>query len=460
MSVLVVLTPQPDPGAPAGLSGDAAGISRLGQAPWKWVLSADGRQVTSQGETPPALWPRADTLVLACPPQTLSWVSTDLPKVPGGRLKAALAGALEEALLDDPQDLHFALPPLAKPGRRCAVAVMNRARLEEALQAVEAAGREIDRVVPCFAPSPPGTPARGHFQESGVDGPSSCLLVWADADGVTCLPLLGEGARAWVQQTLTRHAGQAAEAPAPKGTNASPEPTAVPPREQGSPLTPAAAHTQEVAWTTTPGAAVPAEAWAGHPLPVVAETQPWLEAADSDWELRQFDLAPRHRGLRAGRDAWRRFMGPTWRPVRWGMAALLGVNLLGLHVWAWSQQQAVESRRQAQATLLKTTHPQVRVVLDAPLQMTREAERLREAAGQPGEADLEAALAAAAAAWPTGLAPAQALRYERTELSMTVGGITPPQVSAMNERLRPLGWSVDAAGGRLTMTRRASASGR
>jgi len=193
---------------------------------------------------------------------------------------------------------------------------------------------------------------------------------------------------------------------------------------------------------------------------VVAEAQPWLEAAGSDWELRQFDLAPRHRGMRAGRDAWRRFLGPTWRPVRWGMAALVGVNVLGLHAWAWSQQQAVESRRQAQATLLKTTHPQVRVVLDAPLQMTREAEKLREAAGQPGEADLEAALAAAAATWPAGLAPAQALRYERAELSLTVGGITSAQVSAMNERLRPLGWSVEAAGTRLTMTRRAGASGR
>jgi general secretion pathway protein L len=142
------------------------------------------------------------------------------------------------------------------------------------------------------------------------------------------------------------------------------------------------------------------------------------------------------------------------------MAALLGVNMLGLQAWAWSQQQAVESRRQAQAALLKTTHPHLRVVLDAPLQMSREAERLREAAGQPGEADLEAALAAAAAAWPTGLAPAQALRYERAELTLTVSGSTPGQVSAMNERLRPLGWSVEAAGGRLTMTRRAGASGR
>ncbi len=106
MSVLVVLTPQSDRGAPAGPPGDAADAGRLGQAPWTWVLSADGRQITSQGQTPPALWPRADTLVLACPPQALGWVATDLPRVPAGRLKAALAGALEEALLDDPQDLH------------------------------------------------------------------------------------------------------------------------------------------------------------------------------------------------------------------------------------------------------------------------------------------------------------------------------------------------------------------
>lgn len=460
MSVLVVLTPQSDAGAPAGPSGDSAGASRLGQTPWKWVLSEDGRQITSQGETPPALWPRANRLVVACPPQALSWFSTDLPKVPGGRLKAALAGALEEALLDDPQDLHFALPPLGKPGRRCVVAVMNRARLEWALQAVEATGREIDRVVPCFAPSPPGIPARAHFQESGVDGPSCCHLVWADADGVACLPLLGEGARAWVQQAMTQPAAQAAASRLPKVSEASTDPMAAASREHGPAMPPAAAHTHEVAWTTTPGAAVPAEAWAGRPVSVVAEAQPWLEAAGSDWELRQFDLAPRHRGMRAGRDAWRRFFGPTWRPVRWGIAALLGVNVVGLHAWAWSQQQAVESRRQAQSTLLKTTHPQVRVVLDPPLQMTREAERLREAAGQPGEADLEAALAAAAATWPAGLAPAQALRYERAELSLTVGGITSAQVSAMNERLRPLGWGVEAAGARLTMTRRAGASGR
>lgn len=451
MSVLVALMPPPARGAPEGAAGAAVDAGPQGTSDWKWALSADGRQISSQGEAPPTLWPRADALVLVCLPQVLGWVWTDLPKVPSGRLKAALAGALEEALLDDPQDLHFALPPTAKPGKRCAVAVMNRSLLQQALKAVEAAGREIDRVVPGWEPCAAGAPPQGHFQAEVGEEPASCRLVWADTQGVVCLPVEGDGARFWVQQALDRPAAPGADSAAGQRVETA----------QARPAgTPAPVTAEQVVWTAAPAAAAKAEAWLGRPVPVVAEAQRWLDAAGSRWELRQFELAPRHRGLRMGREAWRRFMGPTWRPVRWGVAGLLAANVLGLHAWAWSQQQAVEQRRQAQAALLKTTHPQVRVVLDAPLQMTREAERLREAAGQPGEGDLEAALAAAAAAWPAGLAPAQALRYERAELTLTVAGITPAQVSAMNERLRSLGWSVEASGGRLSMTRRTGASGR
>lgn len=429
MSVLVVLTPLQARAADAAPRGPAAGADSradtAGSAPWKWAWSEDGRQITRQGETAPALWPRADTLVVAVPPQALSWATLDLPKVPAGRLQAALGGALEDTLLEDAEHLHFALPPDAKPGRRATVALLPRDGLLRALQAVEAAGREIDRVVPAFAPAPlpatsPGGVVRVHFQQDDTDGQARCLLVWADEQGVAPLPLEGDGARALVQ-----HAAD---------------------------LT--------VTWTCTPAAAAAAQAWAGRPVPVVAEAQPWLEAAGTAWELRQFDLAPRHRGLRLGREAWRRFRGPAWRPARVGLAALVAVNVLGLQVWSWQQQQAVEARRQAQVALLKATHPQVRAVLDAPLQMQRESDRLREAAGQPGEADLEAALAAAATAWPAGLAAPQGLRYERGQLTLAAAGIGPTQVAAMGERLRPLGWGVELAGGRLSMTRRAGTPGR
>ena len=61
------------------------------------------------------------------------------------------------------------------------------------------------------------------------------------------------------------------------------------------------------------------------------------------------------------------------------------MQLAGLNVYAWQQRSAIESRRQAMAELLRATHPGVRTVLDAPLQMQRENERLRVAAGRAGD---------------------------------------------------------------------------
>jgi general secretion pathway protein L len=427
MSVLVVLMPMPPRAAPSDAPGRDAGAAGGRGLPWRWALSDDGREVTRQGEDPPALWPRCDTLVALVPPQALSWARLDLPKVPAGRMRAALAGALEDKLLEEPEHLHFALPPQARPGRPATIAMLAKAPLQAALQAVEAAGRDIDRVVPLWQPC---QPPRGHFRRAEEDGTAGVQLVWADEDGVAALPLEGDGAR---QQALT---GQHPPGQAPLDT------------PQEAPAT---------TWTCSPAAAVRAEAWAGRPVPVVPDWQPGLQAAASTWELRQFDLAPGHRGLRLGRELWRQFGSPAWRPARLGLAAAVVVNVMGLQVWAWQQQQAVRAAQQAQVALLKSAHPQVRVVLDAPLQMQRELERLRQAAGQPGEADLEAALSAAAAAWPAGLAPPQALRYERGRLTLSASGLGATQVAAMGEHLQPQGWTVAAAGGALTLTRRTGA---
>ena len=427
MPVLVVLMPMPPRAAPGDALGRDAGAAGGRGLPWRWALSDDGREVTRQGEDPPALWPRCDTLVALVPPQALSWARLDLPKVPAGRMRAALAGALEDKLLEEPEHLHFALPPQARPGRPATIAMLAKAPLQAALQAVEAAARDIDRVVPLWQPC---QPPRGHFRRAEEDGAAGVQLVWADEDGVAALPLEGDGAR---QQALT---GQHPPGQAPLDT------------PQEAPAT---------TWTCSPAAAVRAEAWAGRPVPVVPDWQPGLQAAASTWELRQFDLAPGHRGLRLGRELWRQYGSPAWRPARLGLAAAVVVNVLGLQVWAWQQQQAVRAAQQAQVALLKSAHPQVRVVLDAPLQMQRELERLRQAAGQPGEADLEAALSAAAAAWPAGLAPPQALRYERGRLTLSTSGLGATQVAAMGEHLQPQGWTVAAAGGALTLTRRTGA---
>ena len=103
--------------------------------------------------------------------------------------------------------------------------------------------------------------------------------------------------------------------------------------------------------------------------------------------------------------------------------------------------------------LLRATHPGVRAVLDAPLQMQRETERLRAAAGRVGDTDLEALLAAAAAAWPDGQGPVQTLRFESGQLTLAAPGWAEAQQAQFRERLRGAGYAAEFAEGRLTVTR-------
>jgi general secretion pathway protein L len=142
--------------------------------------------------------------------------------------------------------------------------------------------------------------------------------------------------------------------------------------------------------------------------------------------------------------------------VRWGLAALVGVQLVGLNVYAWQQQQKLAQQRALMTALLQSAHPGVRTVLDAPLQMQRETERLRAAAGRPGEADLESLMGAAAAAWPDGQGPVQTLNFDGTRLSLSAPGFGPPQLAQMQERLRGTPLRAELVEGRLVLARAAA----
>jgi general secretion pathway protein L len=106
--------------------------------------------------------------------------------------------------------------------------------------------------------------------------------------------------------------------------------------------------------------------------------------------------------------------------------------------------------------LLRATFPGVRAVLDAPLQMRRETEALRTAAGRAGDDDLEAFLGAAALAWPDGQGPVQSLRFEPGRLTLAAPGWSEQQLAEFRSRLRPGGWAVDSAQGRITLSRGAA----
>jgi general secretion pathway protein L len=135
------------------------------------------------------------------------------------------------------------------------------------------------------------------------------------------------------------------------------------------------------------------------------------------------------------------------------------VHLLGLNAWAWTQRQAVTERQREQVRVLQGAHPHVKTVVDAPLQMQRETDTLRSAAGQPGDNDLEALLAAAASAWPPGQPPAQGLRFEPGQLGLVVVGWSPEDARAFSDRLRPLGYAAESNQGGVVVKSRTSARG-
>ena len=408
MSVLALLLPPRERLAARAAGVDAAGSSLKLPGEWAFVLSTDGRSVAQQGSAAAALLPRADHVVLVLAEADVSWHRVDIPKAPAARLRSALVGVMEESLLEDDDTLHFALADGAVPGQPGWVAVTHRPRLAAALAALEAAGLGVERVV---AASAPQEPPRGHFHTVGSGTEAHPWLALARPDGVACLRLAGALARA---------------------------------------MQPEAGSTR---WTATPAAAAAAERWLDGPVTLMTEAERALEATQSATNLRQFDLAARHRGTRALRELGKRFLSAEWRPVRVGLVALVLLQVVGLNAYAWQQRQALVTKRLAMNDLLKSAHPGVRVVLDAPLQMQRENERLRAAAGRPGDADLEALMGAAAAAWPDGQGAVQALRFDAGRLALAVPGFGEPQLAQLRERLKGSGFVAELAEGRVVISR-------
>lgn len=383
---------------------------------YDYALTADGRQITSEGRATPSSLPAADTVIAVVAETDISWRRVELPRA-GRQMRAALAGKLEESLLDEPDALHFALEPDALGGDTAWVAVTSRPWLSEHLAQLEAAQIFIDRVAPLAWPD---ELARGHFFEAnGEKAGSGIALRWSHVDGVATLPLEGGLARQFFPPGLV-HAAQ---------------------------------------WTATPPVATAAERWLGTAVTVQTPAQRALAVIDNAWDLRQFDLAPRARGVRALRLVTREFMRKPWRPVRIGLVGLALVQLLGLNLWAWHQKREIAARRDAVTTTLTTAFPQVRAILDAPVQMQKQLDLLRVSAGSIGEQDLEALLGAAATAWPGDRPPTDALAFEPGRLTLSAQGWSPTQIDNFRNQLRSEGWQLDASEGKLTISR-ASPQGR
>jgi len=391
MALLFVIPPLP----PASAS-DAYG----------WALwSADGRQVREHGSAVPALLPSADEVLLGVPAAVLSWHQVTLPQGSLGgnvRVRALLNGLLEDRLLDDPEQLHFALAPGAQAGAPAWVAACNRAWLRAAVQAIESTGRRVMRIVPEWAPLPVGAPSM--VFATGDD--DKALVTVCDASGVVTLPL--DAASMAVVGTL-------------------PEDTTL---------------------QTEPAVAERAEQLFEQRIPILTTEARWMQASQSPWDLAQGDLASNGRA-RAGKkfNAVMQTLrhAPQWRAARWGAVLLIAAQLVGVNAWAWKERNALEAKRGAVRSMLTQTFPAVQLVVDAPVQMSREVALLQVATGGVTASDVEPMLAALGTSLPPGRMPT-AIDYSGGQLRVRGLGLPASDAERLSSTLSTLGYSARSEG--------------
>jgi general secretion pathway protein L len=417
MSILIIQLPARSR-LSAGVSASEAGAAPTAAAPkeYSYALSADGMAVARQGRCTAPMLPKADSVVAVMAATDLSWQRLTLPKAPAARLRAALAGMLEEVLLVDPEDTHLAIGPMAKVGQPSWIAVCDHTWLTSQLMALEKAKIRVDRVVPAVAPDDPPT---AYFHElegeasSDAESGSDMLLTWSTPEGVATWPTAGSLARSLL-----------------------PDPLPI-----------------QARFFATPPVASPAERWLGRAITVQSHADHLLLAARSLWNLLQFELTPRSKGLHALNDQWRRVMSPQWRPARMGLMALVAVQIIGLNLWALHQDRQIKFKKAAMVQVLKQAHPQVQSVLDAPAQMRSETDSLRATMGQAGGNDLEALMGVLAGSWPP-LQPTAGLQYDGAALTvMQPPAWGPTQLDQLRSKLTAAGMQVETADGRLTVRR-------
>ena len=352
-----------------------------------------------------ALSAHAGEVVAVVPHSRLSWFEVQLPPAShGARLTPVLQGLLEDRLLDDPAHLHMVLPSdaasLTRQGGTTQVAVCDKQWLRDALAPLQAAGLTVQRLVPELSPS--------DSPQLFVCGtPDHAWHVLTHAQGVTVLPPNTRHWQAFPQLTdpaLRLYAEPAMVAQVQQ-------------QLQQQPILQTAA-------------------------------QRWLAASHSRWDMAQGEWAQgRSQQLqRQLQAAWQSLRhAPAWGPARWGLVALLLVQVIGLNVSAWQERQALQQQMAQLPAVLQTTFPKVTVVVEPLLQMQREVETLKQASGSLTASDFEPLLAALSTVLPAGQTPTQ-LHFAAQGLHVQGIVLAVDQLSSAQTSLRARGLSLRQEG--------------
>lgn len=303
-----------------------------------YALVADSGAIASSGEG--AFKSMGDAvaassqvvLLLAAADVTL--LNLKMPPLSGARLKAALPGLVEEHILGDPADCVLVAALSDGPDGARAVAVVQRAWLEELAKAMVAFGARRIAALPAqlCLPLQPGSAA------AAIDG-AGITLRSGQWQGLG-LALAGEPAGAL--QTVTALAGDV-------------------------PLT----------------LYVPA-AHIGEYRALVSEAGPAITLEEEHWshwiagsKTTSLDLVPGLGAIGTRARDWQR-----WRwPIRIGLA-VVAVNLAGMNIEWMRMKREAEAIRQSMTATFRNAFPQTTVILDPAAQMRRKIADAKAAAGQ------------------------------------------------------------------------------
>ena len=360
------------------------------------------RQATGAAST---LSAHAGEVVAVVPHSRLSWLSVTLPPgSQGPRLQGVLRGLLEDRLLEEPEQLHLVLEPhaqtISKTGGTALVAVCHKQWLRDVLSPLQAAGLTVQRLVPELSPS--STPT---LHVMGTPDFSQSVL--SHAQGVSLLP-------------------------------------------------PNTAHWSTFAPIANPNLAVHAEPSMVERVQQLLSVQPqlqtaaqrWVQSAQSDWDLAQGEWAQgrSQRGLRWLQSTWQTvWHAPAWRPVRLGVLALLLVQVVGLNVFAWREHKAQQLQLAGLNQILTQTFPAVTLVIDAPLQMQREVEALKQRSGAVSNTDFEPLLVALSSILPSGTGNETPTQLHFTNQALRIHGVSFASASA-NQQLKAKGLQLHDEG--------------
>ena len=323
--------------------------------------------------------PRGTRVVLLVSAEDVSFTTAEVPPLSGMRLREALPNLVEEKTVGDVGALHVALGQDSEGSRgRRVLAVIDRHWFAAIQVDVVRAGHRVAAIVPESLAVPL------------ADGAWTLAAVTA-ASNASANRGAKEGAAA---RLFLRNAAQQA-IPLPDEVASAIATVAALARQATGPSRPqrldlyappaAKAAAQALGAAIASSLAVPVVDAGGDPFIEWLERRGHEGAFGTPISLLAFDSG------QGGRAEWAR-----WRIAAALVLAILAVQIVGMQ-WRWAGlKREASALRDEQTKALMTAFPDTRVVLDAPLQMSRGLAALRASSGRSDPADFSMMMAASA----------------------------------------------------------------